>query len=369
MRYQPSLDGVRAISVLIVMAYHFDLNSWGHLGVAIFFVLSGFLTTSILMGQRDQKLGRYLAVFYQRRTLRIFPLYYGYIALLGMSFLLLGRPTGFDTNWPYLVTYTSNFAPLDPDWFTSAFYGHLWSLAVEEQFYLIWPFLIYFMSAKGSKTLMIVLLIVCPLIRIVGYSMLSEVAPVVEGVASLATVRAVEAMDGLPVSCWDAFAAGALIPIAALRTRSRQFWARYVTILALATAAFGAYLLSSRGAGLIAAPGELFKAVLHDRFIGYSIRNLWIVCFLIGAMQWRPLRAVLSLPWMVLVGRVSYGMYIFHWPILVPIRRVLSYEPLSLAGIAVFLVYTAIVFAVSYASYRWFESWFLRRKRPYAETQ
>ncbi|MGB3050542.1 MAG: acyltransferase family protein [Polyangiales bacterium] len=89
--------------------------------------------------------------------------------------------------------------------------------------------------------------------------------------------------------------------------------------------------------------------------------------FLIAALEWEPLRKLLSLPPMVLVGKISYGMYIFHWPIMVPFRRVFAYEPLSMRGGLMFIFYCAIVIAVSYASYRWFESWFLQRKRPYAK--
>jgi len=348
------------------MAYHFDLNSWGHLGVTIFFVLSGFLITSILVEQRHQKLGHYLAVFYQRRSLRIFPLYYAYVALLGLAFVFAGRPLGFDTNWPYLITYTTNFAPLDPNWFSSAFYGHLWSLGVEEQFYLLWPFLIYFLSPKGSKVLMVALLICCPLIRIVMYALLLDVAPAVEAVGSAEPLAAIEALDGLPVSCWDAFAAGALIHIARLRTKPRQFWVWYLSILGAATLGYGAYLLSAQGVDPVRAPGELLHAVLHERRVGYTLRNFWIVAFLIAALDWEPLRKLLSIPPMVLIGKISYGMYIFHWPIMVPFRRVFSYEPLSLRGGLMFILYSAIVVAVSYASYRWFESWFLQRKRPYA---
>jgi len=351
------------------MAYHFDLNTWGHLGVTIFFVLSGFLITSILIEQRHQKLGHYLAVFYQRRSLRIFPLYYAYVLALGLAFLFVGRPLGFDTNWPYLITYTTNFAPLDPNWFTSAFYGHLWSLGVEEQFYLLWPFLIYFLSPKGSKVLMVALLVTCPLIRMVMYAVLSDVAPAVEAVGSAGAIRAEEVLDGLPVSCWDAFAAGALINLATLRAKSKRFWAWYVAILGTVTIGFGGYLLSEQGAGLSFAPGELLHAVMHERLVGYTIRNFWIVGFLIAALEWEPLRRLLSLPPMVLAGKISYGMYIFHWPIMVPFRRLFSYEPLSIRGGLLFILYSAIVVAVSYASYRWFESWFLQRKRPYAKPE
>lgn len=365
MKYQPSLDGVRAISVLLVMAYHFDLNSWGHVGVDVFFVLSGFLITAILVGQRHQTLGHYLLVFYQRRALRIFPLYYGYVLVLAAAFVLLRRPLGLDTNWPYLLTYTVNFAQLDPNWFSSAFYGHLWSLSVEEQFYLFWPFLIYFMSPNGTKVLMVVLLLVCPLIRVSSYALLSGIAPAVDALGSMPALPATEVLDRLPVSCWDAFATGALIHIARLRDRSRRFWAWAVGSLSVVTVAYGALLLSLQGLEVGLAPAELLAAVHHDRLFGFTLRNLWIACFIVAALEWKPLSAALSLPLAVFVGKVSYGMYLVHWPILVPFRRLLHYEPLSPLGLVVFGVYCVTVVAVSYASYRWFESRFLRRKPAY----
>jgi peptidoglycan/LPS O-acetylase OafA/YrhL len=367
MKYEPSLDGVRAISVLLVMAYHFDLNAWGHVGVDIFFVLSGFLITTILIRQRHQELGHYLLVFYERRTLRIFPLYYGYLLVLAIGFLAIGRPLGFDTNWPYLFTYTVNFAHLDPDWFPSAFYGHLWSLSVEEQFYLLWPLLIYFLSPKASKVLMLVLLVACPLIRVAGGMLLSDVAPTIDALGSLPPLQAIEAFDNLPVSCWDAFAAGALIHVAGLRAKSRTFWFWYVGILAAATVALGASLLSARGVGTDYAPAELMTAVLDDRAIGFSLRNLWIVCIVTAALEWSPLRNALSMRPLVLVGRISYGVYVFHWPIMIPFRRMLAYEPLSPEGLLVFALYSATVIGVAYVSYRWFETWFQRWKLPYAE--
>ena len=368
MKYQPSLDGVRAISVLLVMSHHFGLNAWGHVGVDIFFVLSGFLITTILIGQRHQKLGHYLSVFYQRRALRIFPLYYGYVLVLAVSFLLWCRPLGFDTNWPYLITYTVNFAELDPNWFLSAFYGHLWSLSAEAQFYLFWPLLIYFLSPKGTKVLMLALLLVCPLIRTASYALLSDIAPAIDAFGSLPALRASEVLDRLPVSCWDAFATGALIHIARLTTRSRKFWAWAVLVLGVTTIGYGALLQSVHGPELGRAPTGLLSGVFDDRSFGFTLRNFWIACFLVAALEWRALRSVLSLPAVVLLGQISYGMYVFHWPILVPFRRLLAYEPVSPLGVLVFVAYSATVVAVSYASYRWFESWFLLRKLPYAKT-
>ncbi|MGB9340429.1 MAG: acyltransferase family protein, partial [Polyangiales bacterium] len=174
--------------------------------------------------------------------------------------------------------------------------------------------------------------------------------------------------DRLPVSCWDAFATGALIHIARLTTKSRKFWAWAVLILVVTTIGYGALLQSVQGPELGRAPSGLLNGVFDDRLFGFTLRNFWIACFLVAALEWRALRSVLSLPAVVLLGQISYGMYVFHWPILVPFRRLLAYEPVSPLGLLVFVAYSATVVAVSYASYRWFESWFLLRKLPYAKT-
>jgi len=141
----PSLDGLRAISILLVLFGHlsgtrgFGSPSLGvgdiaHFGVVVFFVISGFLITSLLLAEHEKRGRVSLKLFYARRALRIFPASYAYIgciALLWVAGLISLR--GSDL-W-HAVTYTVNYAPA-----TSWQVGHLWSLSVEEQFYMLWPF-------------------------------------------------------------------------------------------------------------------------------------------------------------------------------------------------------------------------------------
>lgn len=132
----PSLDGLRAISIILVLISHSlpgDHPFWVHLlflhadlGVRVFFVISGFLITSLLL--KDHSLKR----FYVRRARRILPAFCVFLILA----FLLGAPKA---DWPYVLTYTVNFDP-HPAWMI----GHLWSLSVEEQFYILWPLAIAF---------------------------------------------------------------------------------------------------------------------------------------------------------------------------------------------------------------------------------
>lgn len=144
----PSLDGLRAVSIVLVMASHaiqgthsllfrfFFLHS--DLGVRVFFIISGFLITSLLLHERAESGRISLRLFYIRRTLRILPafcLFLGCVAILN-ALGLIQVPPG---NWLYALTYTMNFDP-HPPWVL----GHLWSLSVEEQFYLLWPLVMRF---------------------------------------------------------------------------------------------------------------------------------------------------------------------------------------------------------------------------------
>jgi peptidoglycan/LPS O-acetylase OafA/YrhL len=141
----PSLDGLRAVSIILVLLGHaggtrgfpkvnLQIGDYAHLGVVVFFVISGFLITTLLMHEFDTTRRISLQLFYARRSLRIFPASYFYlcvICLLSASNILHLTRTDF---W-HALTYTVNFLP-GRSWQI----GHLWSLSVEEQFYLLWPF-------------------------------------------------------------------------------------------------------------------------------------------------------------------------------------------------------------------------------------
>jgi peptidoglycan/LPS O-acetylase OafA/YrhL len=152
-RYLPGLDGLRAVAVLAVVAYHLGL-SWapgGLLGVGVFFTLSGYLITDLLLGQQEETGSLQLLDFWQRRARRLLPALFvmlvvviGWVALLDRSQLpaLRGATAaalGYVSNWWLIAERSSYFAQFGPQ----SPLGHLWSLAVEEQFYLIWPWLVY----------------------------------------------------------------------------------------------------------------------------------------------------------------------------------------------------------------------------------
>jgi peptidoglycan/LPS O-acetylase OafA/YrhL len=178
----PSLNGLRALSILFVLCEHFGFHlknsgylfypRWleplasfiqdGQLGVTVFFVISGFLITSLLL-QEEQANGKIsLKNFYTRRTLRIFPAYY-FLLLTYFIFQWLGYIKISHNSWLTALTYTKYFNT-HADWYI----GHAWSLSIEEQFYLFWP-MIFLLGNRARKIAAIVLILTVPLIRLYLY--------------------------------------------------------------------------------------------------------------------------------------------------------------------------------------------------------
>jgi peptidoglycan/LPS O-acetylase OafA/YrhL len=172
----PSLDGIRAISILLVLYGHASsthdfpvsivgkYGSWfgdvAHLGVLVFFVISGFLITSLLMRECETTGAISLKRFYLRRVLRIFPAFYAFILILAIA-VWLGAIHLAGRDFAVALTYTVNYVPRPP-WLI----GHLWSLSVEEQFYLLWPLTLLVLRERRALILAIVAIFTGPLVRV-----------------------------------------------------------------------------------------------------------------------------------------------------------------------------------------------------------
>src|SRR6266446_4748537 len=312
MRYLRSLDGIRAVAVLSVIFFHTGFFRAGWIGVQVFFTLSGYLITSILLADRTSPFGAYVGRFFWRRSLRIFPLYFVFLLATGASYLLFGAPASFKTDWPYLFTYTANFGRIRYGDIGPVFV-HLWSLAVEEQFYWLWPFLLYLLPPKAFKVVIAAILLLSPAVRHAGALFLAAVG--------------LTAASGLANALVSHFFRGGV-----------DIWA------------FGYPMFMVEG---------------YQVVWGYSLLNLvsalGIICTLQGLL---PSRA-LETPALVRIGKVSYGVYVYHLPILLLgewcfLRFGFQWNPVSRA--LFFLVYLAVVLAVAEASFRWLEAPFLRLK-------
>src|ERR1700753_2717510 len=137
--YIKSLDGLRAIAVVMVMTFHAQITHFGWMGVQLFFVLSGFLVTGILWNEKysDTAVGYKLKKFWVRRTLRIFPLYFTYLLVLSVCFIAFRLPRFYPDHAASLFTYTFNLSKAIPFWQSKGSwqgdpaYTHLWSLSIE----------------------------------------------------------------------------------------------------------------------------------------------------------------------------------------------------------------------------------------------
>ena len=165
-----SLDGLRAVAVLVVMAFHAGIAGFhgGRAGVDVFFVISGFLITTLLLVERDRSGRIGLGAFYMRRALRLYPALLvavaGALLLAYLKMPVFGASSAsFDSTLegtPFALFYTMNVARA-AEWSNGGFLGHTWSLAIEEQFYLVWPVVVILVLRRRGPALLGWLALAC----------------------------------------------------------------------------------------------------------------------------------------------------------------------------------------------------------------
>ena len=361
--YIRSLDGLRAVAILLVMLFHFFfVLEVGWIGVQIFFVLSGFLITSILLKSKENSFSSYIKRFYWRRALRIFPLYYFYLLAVAGIYLVAKIPETFLQKAPFLFTYTFNYYPLFYDYDYDAFFTHLWSLSVEEQFYLFWPFAIFFLNRQQLRWLIYVVVLATPIIR---YS-LGELF--YQSYADLSILG--EVVYRLTLSHMDAFAVGAAIPLFNLEVavKKKKYWLGALTVLLLiiGLANFSSLTVDMNDTVNITSLGYPIGGMRNMQHIwSYTLLNFWggaLILYVASLKNEKSslLVKVLENGLMVTIGRISYGMYVYHWVIFVMHKKFL--HDVLVNTLLSFVVYFIVVFAVSYVSFHFFEKKFLEWK-------
>jgi len=319
-KYFPLLDGLRALSILGVVWHHAGGTrllagplSRGYHGVSLFFVLSGFLITTLLLRERKRTQGISLRKFYLRRALRIFPLYYEVLALYVVMVVYIERGSRagveFMQNLPFFATYTSNwFVKLGAD--RTIFY-FAWSLATEEQFYLVWPWIVLHFG---------------PFSRPVRFAL------------ALAAV----AFISVPI-CFGAISA---------YLADEEVSSSYIFAIA------GRKLSALIGAAAVSVCIVLDGAPV---VLVYLSMAYWVTACALRSDQ--PLSLALSNRFVRYIGTISYGMYLLHMFALNGARRLLGAE----AGFEVFVVALAMSVIGASLSYRFFELPFLRLKAQIAQ--
>ena len=347
--HMPALDGLRGLAILLVLAHAFDviqtrggpghqLGVWldlGWIGVQLFFVLSGFLITGILLDTQSSP--HYFRNFWIRRVLRIFPLYYGALVVA----LVLGVREHQAWLWTYTQNYAAPFGRENPA------FPHFWSLAVEEQFYLLWPIVVWLIGRRGVIALAIALVPVA--------------------IASRVLVRAEWGHDAayMFTPCrMDALAIGAATAALVRGNRLRRVIART-----------HATRLGSYGSALVlvgAVLGHLLRTGSTMQTGGYTVIALGFAILLVAVlpMDRTPARIFAFAP-LRRIGTYSYGMYVFHAPLhfYVGLPLLAHYEIGSALGIAYMLGATLATFAAAALSYHLYERWFLRLKTVFAPSR
>jgi peptidoglycan/LPS O-acetylase OafA/YrhL len=292
----PSLDGLRAIAILMVLLSHsgdtpgaptHHFSSFGYFGVRIFFVISGFLITRLLVMERETTGTVSLKQFYYRRTLRIFPALWFYLFVIA-ALNARGRITLLSHDLLSALTYTVNYHQA-----RSWFVGHLWSLSVEEQFYLIWPLIIIALSRRrAAMTAMTV----------------SAVAPVLRAILLLQRPDAAIG-EWFPTVC-DGLAAGCalgLLPDATLKRFFSPFNTSWFAIIPAVAICVNLMQYHSNPRY-----GILFAS------LGQSVMNCSIALTLGWLITFPESLAgrVLNSPFPVWIGTISYSLYLWQQPFL-----------------------------------------------------
>jgi peptidoglycan/LPS O-acetylase OafA/YrhL len=351
-KHVASLDGLRGIAVLLVVAFHYfprevagpfsAIASAGWMGVDVFFALSGYLITTILYDQRGRE--QYFRNFYMRRVLRLFPLYYSlflFALVLTPVLHIQWRPGHL-----VMVFYGANLVlPFDGSlrWLGPFNLFHTWSLAVEEQFYLVWPWLV------GSRMSKRTLRRVC-FAGAVG-------APLLRLALLHANVQPWLIYQSLPTRI-DSLLAGALLalmPLPSLRAARIAGGVAVVVLGFVIWKGHSSYFLTRSMQGL-----------------GYSALALLSVAVLVMSL-WSGTVAQRVCSWGVLrfYGRYSYGLYLLHYWFSRAFRSLQDWimQHSVVPAMGAFLSFSVILFCstlMAVASYRWLEQPFLRLKERFS---
>ncbi|AJA09000.1 acyltransferase 3 [Sphingopyxis fribergensis] len=337
--YRYDIDGLRALAVASVVIFHLFHNvlPGGYLGVDIFFVISGFLISGIIM--RDIEKSRFsISVFYQRRIRRLMPaltIVLIVTSIAGAIILLPADLEGYGKSLIAAIFFVANiYFWRDTDYFSRAAENkpllHLWSLGIEEQFYIFFPLILFFLARHRSFLL--------PAIWALTIGSLAL------NIALLKIGGGIPAFYLLPTRAWE-LGAGALIALhgpAMLAARTTS------------GVRVGAFLLMAAGL-LYGGEWPSWFPVAIPAVLGAALL-IWV-----GAPQQSATGRLLGLPPVNLTGRISYSLYLWHWPLIVLLKYYLVRDLGLIEGCAV----GAAAFAAAFLSYKYVESPFRASTMPF----
>ena len=344
--YRPFLDGLRALAVLGVLVYHLD-RTWlpgGFLGVDLFFVLSGYLITSLVLAEHAATGRIDLPAFWSRRIRRLLPallvvlVVMAVVIELGGDVLAQGAARGdllatlfYVANWHFISSgqsYFSQFVAVSPD-------RHTWSLAIEEQFYILWPLLVAAVLARFPRR---TLAVIAAAIAVASALLLAYLFDAND--PSRAYYGTDTRIFEILVGALAAMVMGGPLSARAAGISRRLAWPSFFVVLT----AFA----------FLADTNALYY---HGAAVGLAVATAVLIC---GLDSGGGPREVLSLRPLVVVGLVSYGLYLWHFPVITFINQSIGpTSNLPLAGLAV-----AVSFAATALSFVLVETPIRRRRGP-----
>ncbi|MCU0260518.1 MAG: acyltransferase [Ilumatobacteraceae bacterium] len=355
MGQQPGLDGLRALSVIAVILYHagFSWMKGGFFGVEVFFVVSGFLITTLLLEERERTRGTDLGSFWLRRARRLLPALFAMLAAVAVWGVVAGsaeQVSQLRRDLPWSILYVANWGQIlgDVPYFAAGdppLLRHLWSLAVEEQWYLIWPLVFVAFARTRLAAARIALALAATSFVVMAFTAwlaLSQV-PVLGGPPAL--FDGTDRVNFMYLSTITR-SSGLLLGAAAA-----YVWRPWRSPVATSIPAVRLDVAAGVSVGLLGCIASV--AVLTEQYVYLWLLPIVTVLSVVAIMcvvhpAATGARLVFGHPWLVAIGQRSYGLYLWHWPIFV----ILGATEGSWAS---FVVAMAIAAAISEVSFRFLE--------------
>lgn len=355
------LNSFRFFAFFAVFLYHMGFFGFGYMGVHAFFVLSGFLLTPIILEMKSHlPTKKYFINFYGRRSLRIFPLYFSYLILISIVAYVALNYFNYDVGdrlartqdqLVYAATYTYNFFAMSSSYQQTQTLTHFWSLAVEEQFYLIWPLMIFMLHRSNIKKALLIVIISGPIIRfLVGLMVLSDDA------------NRFNQLDltvyTFTFSNFDAFAIGGYF---ALYGKPVKILTIFLSFAALIILGFVTDYLAGVKFDLLSLGYHSFMRDSYKYIWGFTLFSVFFAALLVNIRDRAFLPIIFENPIIAYLGKISYGLYVYHFPLVWFVGHELGDMPFYFKALII-LVLTIIISAISYHV---LEQRFLRAKDKY----
>lgn len=349
--YSEGLDGLRGLSVLAVLAFngHMPFARGGFIGVDLFFVLSGFLITSLLVKEHRSTKRISLKSFYYRRALRLLPALLALMLFCALYATFLQPSEKAVTTFKgilYTFFYVANWAQIGPFRAGIGPLSHAWSLSVEEQFYILWPLLLIVLLKIKRRPAILVILLTMIAVSTGWSSWLWHHEPNYLRMYFGSDTRANELLIGC--------AAGLLVNWNAIpQTRRARLVFHFISLISAAAILY-----------------SMFAARHYDGFVyngGFTLISLGAAVIIIDVVLFRsPLAPVFTLRPLMWIGKISYGLYLWHFPVFLASKQALEGR---LNPVIYDLIRFGSVFLIATVSYYVLERPFLKLRVRYSSTQ